>query len=47
MRRPAQDQFYTCGGGNLPANAAACSIPASCSYPTGFCYCDGATWSCS
>jgi hypothetical protein len=32
---------------NLPANASACSVPASCSYATGFCYCNGTTWSCS
>jgi hypothetical protein len=32
---------------NIPTNAGPCVIPASCSYPTGFCYCDGTTWSCS
>jgi len=50
------DRLCDCVGGhwrcgvcpvNMPTNTAACSIPASCSYPTSFCYCDGATWSCS
>jgi len=32
---------------HLPPRGSACSYVANCSYPTGFCYCDGTTWSCS
>jgi hypothetical protein len=32
---------------DLPTNGRPCAFPASCSYETGFCYCDGTTWSCS